>query len=266
VQAAQAYLDWLTFFPTDPLADDAMLKVAEAEMRQMGLSDRDVTHARKAEQRLKALLQQYPQSNLRATVEARLREAQESLAMHSYKIGDFYLESRYKGHKGGLKGAQSRYKEVIDKYKDFSLRDAALFKLAYTYQQEEEPDEAARYYQDLLRNFPNSDFADKAKDQLSIIGVPVPDPDPARKSFVGPASPGFVGNLMKEVMGKADVTVDTDGILISRDKKEGHEDLIDEALKYNGQLPTNVMPNAPVQRGIASPTPANPNPSPKPTN
>jgi TolA-binding protein len=52
IQAAQAYLDWLTFFPTDPLADDAMLKVAESEMRQMGLSDRDITHARKAEQRL----------------------------------------------------------------------------------------------------------------------------------------------------------------------------------------------------------------------
>jgi TolA-binding protein len=73
IQAAQAYLDWLTFFPTDPLADDAMLKVAEAEMRQMGLSDRDVTHARKAEQRLKALLQQYPQTNLRPIVEAHLR-------------------------------------------------------------------------------------------------------------------------------------------------------------------------------------------------
>ena len=36
IQAAQAYQDWLTFFPTDPLADDASLKVAEAEMRQMG--------------------------------------------------------------------------------------------------------------------------------------------------------------------------------------------------------------------------------------
>src|SRR6185369_13640973 len=33
IQAAQAYQDWLTFFPTDPLADDASLKVAEAEMR-----------------------------------------------------------------------------------------------------------------------------------------------------------------------------------------------------------------------------------------
>ena len=62
IQAAQAYQDWLTFFPTDPLADDAMLKVAESEMRQMGLSDRDISHARKAEQRLKALLQQFPQT------------------------------------------------------------------------------------------------------------------------------------------------------------------------------------------------------------
>src|SRR5215831_6549742 len=57
IQAGQAYQDWLTYFPTDPLADAAMMKVAETEMRQMGLSDRDITHARKAEQRLKALLQ-----------------------------------------------------------------------------------------------------------------------------------------------------------------------------------------------------------------
>jgi len=130
VQAAQGYLDWLTFFPTDPLADDAMLKVAESEMRQMGLSDRDVTHARKAEQRLKSLLQQYPQTNLRAVVEANLVETQESLAMHDYQIGNFYLEARYKGHKGGLKGAQSRYKEIIEKYPNFSLTDEVLFKLA----------------------------------------------------------------------------------------------------------------------------------------
>jgi len=52
---------------------------------------------------------------------------------------------------------------------------------------------------------------------------------------------------MQQVAGRADVTVGKDGILISRDKKEG-EDLIDQALKYNGQLPSNVTPKAPVQR------------------
>jgi len=250
IQAAQAYLDWLTFFPTDPLADDAMLKVAEAEMRQMGLSDRDITHARKAEQRLKALLQQYPQTALRPIVEDRLRETQESLAMHSYQVGNFYLEPRYKQGKGGLKGAQSRFKEVIDKYPSFSLRDEVLFKLAYTYQQEEEPDEAAKYYQDMLRNFPNSNYAEKAKEQLSIIGVPIPEPDPARRNVAPPERPGILGNLMQQVMGRADITVNPNGILISKDNKDNANDLIDEAIKYNGQLPANVTPVAPVQRAV----------------
>ena len=261
IQASQAYLDWLTFFPTDPLADDAMLKVAESEMRQMGLSDRDITHARKAEQRLKALLQQYPQTSLRPVVEDRLRETQESLAMHSYQIGNFYLEPRYQHGKGGLKGAQSRYKEVIDKYPNFSLRDEVLYKLAYTYQQEEEPDEAAKYYQEMLRNFPNSQYADKAKDQLNIIGVPIPEPDPARKNVPQAEKPGFMGNLMQQISGRADVTVNKNGILISKDKQEGVDDLIDEAIKYNGQLPTNVTPIAPVQKtnrpSAPAPRPAN---------
>src|ERR1041384_255387 len=261
IQAAQAYQDWLTFFPTDPLADDAMLKVAEAEMRQMGLPDRDISHARKAEQRLKALLQQYPQTSLRPIVEDRLREAQESLAMHSYQVGNFYLEPRYKQGKGGLKGAQSRFKEVIEKYPSFSLRDEVLFKLAYTYQQEEEPDEAAKYYQDMLRNFPNSNYAEKAKEQLSIIGVPIPEPDPARRILQQPEKAGFMGNLMQQLSGRADVTVNSNGILISKDKKEGVNDLIDEAIKYNGQLPTNVTPVAPVQQTKRQ----TPTPTPRPT-
>jgi outer membrane protein assembly factor BamD len=258
VQAAQGYLDWLTFFPTDPLADDAMLKVAESEMRQMGLSDRDVTHARKAEQRLKALLQQYPQTTLRSVVEANLVETQESLAMHNLQIARFYYDARYRGHKGGLKGSQSRLKEIIDKYPNFSLTDEVLFRLATTFQQEEEPDEAAKYYQNLLRNYPNSDYAEKAKEQLAIIGVPVPEPDPTRKNLPAPERASFVGGLMKEVMGKADVTVNPNGILISKDKQDGVNDLIDEAIKYNGQLPTNVTPTAPVQRRPSGTTP-NPN-------
>src|SRR5256885_2202128 len=189
VQAAQGYLDWLTFFPTDPLADAAMLKVAEAEMRQMGLSDRDVTHARKAEQRLKALLQQYPQTKLRPYVEDHLREVQENLGMHSKQVGDFYFD-RFQNNKRGLKGAQSRYKEIFDKYPNFSYMDDVLFRLATTYQLEEEPDEAAKYYQLIVRNYPNSDFVEKAKEQLNIIGAPIPEPDPARMNVAPPERPG----------------------------------------------------------------------------
>jgi outer membrane protein assembly factor BamD (BamD/ComL family) len=257
IQAAQAYQDWLTFFPTDPLADDASLKVAEAEMRQMGLSDRDISHARKAELRLKVLLQQYPKSSLRTTVESRLAEVQENLAMHNLQIARFYYDVKYSTGKGGLKGAQSRLKEIVDKYPCFSYNDEVFYRLASTYQAEEEPDEAARYYQKLIQEFPESEFNQKAKEQLNIIGAPIPEkstPNPCSKR----EAQSFMGNLMQQVSGKADVTVTKDGILISKDGKEG-TDLIDEALRYNGTLPAMTTPDAPTQRSPkATPPPVDP--------
>ncbi|HXQ69713.1 MAG TPA: hypothetical protein VN844_04480, partial [Pyrinomonadaceae bacterium] len=57
----------------------------------------------------------------------------------------------------------------------------------------------------------------------------------------------FMGNLMQQVSGRADVTTNKDGILISKDGKEG-SDLIDEALKYNGTLPERTTPEAPTNR------------------
>jgi len=99
----------------------------------------------------------------------------------------------------------------------------------------------------LLQSYPDSEYAEKAKEQLSIIGVPVPEkgtPNTCPKR----ERPSFIGNLMQQVAGSADVTVGKDGILISRSSKEG-SDLIDQALKYNGQLPSNTTPKAPVQRG-----------------
>ena len=103
-----------------------MLKVAESEMRQMGLSDRDTTHARKAEQRLRVLLQQYPQTKLRPEVEQRLNEVQENLAMHNLQVARFYYDARYKGDGRGLKGSQSRLKEIVEKYPNFSYMDEVL--------------------------------------------------------------------------------------------------------------------------------------------
>ena len=251
IQAAQAYQDWLTFFPTDPLADDASLKVAEAEMRQMGLSDRDISHAKKAEQRLKVLLQQYPKSPLRATVESRLAQVQENLAMHNLQIARFYYDVKYSTGKGGLKGSQSRLKEIVDKYPCFSYNDEVFYRLATTYQAEEEPDEAARYYQKLVQEFPESEYTQKAREQLNIIGAPIPEkstPNPCSKRQ--PLS--FMGNLMQQVSGRADITVNKNGILISKDGKEG-SDLIDEALRYNGTLPALTTPDAPTNRS-AKPT------------
>lgn len=256
IQAGQAYQDWLTFFPTDALTCDAMMKVAETEMRQMGLSDRDITHARKAEQRLKVMLQQCPQSSLRADAELRLRETQDNLAMHNLYIARFYF-GRYEHQKVGLKGEQDRLKEILEKYKNFCLMDEVLFRIGATYQEEEEPDEAAKYYQALVRDYPNSDYVEKAKDQLNIIGAAIPDPDPIKKNLPVCEKPTFMGNMMQQISGSANVTTSRDGILITR-HGEGN-DLIDRAIANNGQLPDTglqpVIQRAPARQPVSKPTP-----------
>ncbi|HEX5966826.1 MAG TPA: hypothetical protein VFY51_12885, partial [Pyrinomonadaceae bacterium] len=84
---------------------------------------------------------------------------------------------------------------------------------------------------------------EKAREQLNIIGAPIPEkgtPNPCSKK----AQQSFMGNLMTQISGRADVTINKNGILISKDGKEG-TDLIDEALKYNGQLPVKLTPDAP---------------------
>jgi outer membrane protein assembly factor BamD len=239
IQAGQAYQDWLTYFPTDPLADAAMMKVAETEMRQMGLSDRDITHARKAEQRLKALLQQYPQTKLRPEVESRLRDVQDNLADHNFTIALFYRD-RYNGKKGGLKGSQDRLKEIIEKYQLYCRMDEVLYNYAWTFTVEEEPDEAAKYYQQLVRDYPNSQYVDKAKEQLNIIGAAIPEPDPIRKSMPPCEKPGFVQNMKQQITGSANITTSNDGILITK-HGEG-TDLIDKAIQNNGQVPEGATP------------------------
>lgn len=245
IQANASYRDWLTFFPTDPLADDVMLKMAEAEMRQMGLADRDISHATKAEQQLKVLLQQFPRTSLRPEVDIRLREVQENLAMHHLYIARFYYD-RNQQEKGGLKGAQSRLRDIVQKYPNFSYMDETLYLLGATYVQEEEPDEAAKYFQQIIRSHPNSQYAEKAREQLDTIGAPKPEIDPQKAKEPPPVRPSLSQKIFREVLGTTPVTVSTDGVLISRNNKGG--DLIEEAIRNGGQLMPTTTPTAPVYR------------------
>jgi len=246
IQAAAAYQDWLTFFPTHPLADDVMLKIAESDMRQMGLPDRQTTNARKAEQRLKVLLQQFPDTPLRDAAERRLKEVQENLAMHNLQVARFYYSRNEHGN-GGLRGAQSRLREIVEKYPYFTYMDEVLYRLGDLYVQEEEPDEAAKFYQQVVRDWPNSEYAEKAKDQLTKIGAAIPDPDPIKQKMPPPVRPGTMQKVMAEVLGTIDVTVNKNGVLISKDDKSG-SDLIDIVLRNQGELPSSATPAAPVQR------------------
>jgi outer membrane protein assembly factor BamD len=186
---------------------------------------------------LKALLQRYPQSDLRPTVEAHLREVQDNLAMHNLQVARFY-GARYINKKGGLKGEQDRC-EKSSKSIRISADGRSAFPFASTFQEEEEPDEAAKLYQQLVRDYPNSEYVDKAKEQLNVIGATIPEPDPIKKAIAPCEKPSFMANMMQQITGSANVTTSHDGILITHNG-EG-TDLIDKAIANGGELPENVQ-------------------------
>jgi len=63
-QAEIEYKDFITFFPNMPEAAEAQLKVANIHYKQMEKADRDYTHAKRAEDEYKQLMQQFPDSKL----------------------------------------------------------------------------------------------------------------------------------------------------------------------------------------------------------
>lgn len=244
IQAIAAYQDWLTFFPTHALADRVVLKIGEAEMRQIGLPDRDATRAKRAETRLKALLQQYPNSILKKDTEERLAQVQNNLGLHNLHIANYYYTQSVGQGKSGLKGAQSRYLEILEKYPQFGYMDEALFKLAVTYMTEEETDQAARYFQTIVRDYPNSEYVAKAKEQLALIGASVPEPNPDRSSVTRPDDGGFFANFKNQFFGIYPMTIDKNGVLMTKDFDKCKFELIDQIIANQGDLYVNQIPNA----------------------
>jgi tetratricopeptide (TPR) repeat protein len=188
-------------------------------------------------------MQQYPNSPLRSEFQRRLEEVQENLATHDLGVGNFYY-NRYKNRNGGLKGAQSRYREIVQKYPYFSRLDEVLFKLADTYIQEEEPDEAVKYLQRIVRDYPNCDFAQQAKEQLNVIGGAVPEPNPERKSVPCAERPGMLATMKAEVLGVTPLTVDKSGVLVDKNHSKERRDLLDGVIERLGELPPLTSPDA----------------------
>ncbi len=76
-QAEIEYKDFITFFPNmTQEAAEAQLKVANIHYQEMEKPDRDYTHAMRAEEEYRALIQEYPESKMVPQAKQRLREVQ----------------------------------------------------------------------------------------------------------------------------------------------------------------------------------------------
>jgi outer membrane protein assembly factor BamD len=202
-QAEQEYSDFEIFFPNLKEAAEAQLKIANIHYQQMEKSDRDYTHAKRAEDEYRKVILQYPDSKLVPDAKKRLLQVQEVLADREFGIGRFYyLRESYAA-------SIARLRSLVEKYPLYSRADEALYLLGQNYEGQidrlrksttcdvrnlprgcmREADKAraigelskaaAKEYSTILTRYPLMDRSDDAKKRLETLHEPVPRPTKA---------------------------------------------------------------------------------------
>jgi len=179
-------------------------------------------------------------------------------------IANYYYTQSVSYGKSGLKGAQSRYREILDKYPNYGNLDEVLFKLANTYMVEEETDQAIRYFQRIIRDYPNSDYVADSKKQLELIGATVPEPNPERKNVLPPEGASFFANFKNQFFGIYPMTIDKNGVLMTKDFDKEKFEMIDQIIENQGDILVNQIPNSfTTVISQRQATPARPQPQPQ---
>jgi len=175
-QAEAEYKDFITFFPTMEEAAESQKKVCQIHFDQMQKPDRDKTHALKADHECRQVLLQWPNSVFVDETEQMLRDVQEVIAESEFRVGRFYTK------KGSYRAGVNRLEALTGHYPLYSKADEALWLLGNAYEQmgQQFSGESVDAYAKLIRDYPLSEYVDGAKEKLTAMNEPIPDPDAER--------------------------------------------------------------------------------------
>lgn len=205
-QAENEFKDFITFFPINPLADDAQMKIAMTHLRRIEKADRDSTQAQLAEIELKSMIESYPDSQLLDEAKEKLRAVQEVLADGVSGVANQYMLRR------NYAAAMSRYKEVMTKFPDYAKMPEVLFSLAEALRHTGNEQESTIYFARIVMEHPLSARVVDAKRRLDAAKQPIPDPNPVallRAQQVPHDDKGIFGKMFGMFKSRPSVPTDT---------------------------------------------------------
>jgi len=156
-EASVAYEDFLDRHPTNDAVPHCLHNLGLSHYHQKLAIDRDQGETHAAETALGRLVTHYPDYKEDADAREKLGEVRKDLASRERYIGRFYW--REKEYYAALK----RFQRVIRDYPDTVFYPEALYYGAMCLKNLEEHDEAGRYFNLLLKKFPDHKYAKKAR-------------------------------------------------------------------------------------------------------
>ncbi|HWP41966.1 MAG TPA: tetratricopeptide repeat protein [Blastocatellia bacterium] len=104
------------------------------------------------------------QGPVRGPIEEPRDPVLEIAAKHNLEVARYYLTKRK-----AYEGARDRLQEIVETHPGFSRMDEVLYLLGEANLKLDKPEEAAEYYDKLVKEYPDSDLVKKAKERLDKL-------------------------------------------------------------------------------------------------
>lgn len=160
VDAQYKYRDFINRYPGSDKADYAMLQIAMVSYKQMEKPDRDQLKTREAQEKLSDMIRTYPRSPMRPEAEKRLQEVLDRLAKHEHIIAAFYIKRH------SYTAAVTRLNYIVEHFPNYNERAGTFFDLGTALDGLGRGAEARLYYERVVSEFPQSEYAGRAKRRL----------------------------------------------------------------------------------------------------
>lgn len=160
VEAQYKYRDFVNRYPTTDKGDYALLQIAMVSYKQMEKPDRDQQKTREAVEKFNDMLRTYPRSPLKPEAEGKLHDALDRLAKHEHIVARYYMKRHLPG------AALGRLNTILDQYPSYTDKAGVFYDLGSTLTSLGRNNEAKLYFERVISEFPNSDYAGKAKRRL----------------------------------------------------------------------------------------------------
>jgi outer membrane protein assembly factor BamD len=156
-EARFRYRDYLNRYPGAPRRDYARYQFALCYDKEHEKPERDQTSTREALEQYRVLIREFPDTGYAGAARERIRQLTDLLAEHEFAVGFFYFR------KGATGAALGRFVALEQRFPDYGAQDKLFYYSAQALRRLGRNEEAERYRSRLLEQFPDSEWAKKAR-------------------------------------------------------------------------------------------------------
>ncbi|MBK8170967.1 MAG: outer membrane protein assembly factor BamD [Sandaracinaceae bacterium] len=173
VEAISAYRTFTRYRPSHSDVPYARFKMAEAYFAQVPedfflappAEERDQSQTRDALRQLRQFILDFPDDPHVGDANRMAHDALTLLARHELYVAQFYLDRDHPG------AAVGRLQTLLHAYRGSGVEEEALLLLGRTYLHLADPPHAREAFDELIRRFPESGYAESAREYLAEMGA-----------------------------------------------------------------------------------------------